>query len=1660
MSKTVILSFVISFLISNAIGDPFIITQPVSLTKSVGDSVMLLCKIKDLTTEIVTWKYLDHNKIISQGDKLKIDNVEHYKIEIPHGDHDDDTIWYILHIYNLQTTDQGKYTCSVIGTNATVTHHLTINEAPPVPTPPTVHDYNFTDCCRKKSVSLSCQPVCDPFNNLPKDFDPLTNCAADLPKLIECGSDGKNHAPCCKRRGLPDICLDFCVGNMPSSFDAQHLECLNKSLEIIKCYEEGIDILPGPPSAVSAVAQASPVGFVVSWREPADNSGLVKGYYIHYKLSADTIYQTSTPIDKDTRTFSISGLMPNKIYAIYMSAFSEHGSSQPSEIITQPTIGGTSPVEHDLNIKACCSKTLMSQKCQDDLCKSNVFEDLDPTVVYNCYGYIDEALKCVSGHRNHTGCCQRNGIPDACLGFCSGKMPPLDDNLSQCMIRLPMIEACIMEGLVTLPGPPTNVELTKVTQTTATLQWTAPKNGTVKQYIIAYLEHDREGSSPNMSTTDNTTFQLTGLTPNTEYDVEIVSSNDAGTSLPSPNIGLLTYAVVPSVSPVTPSPGPGLPYDLSACCKEKGMSDTCMTLCDYGFIINATTADLFNIAIPCINDFGLVLTCGSDGRDHTQCCKERNVKPDCYQLCQGDFDGANVICALEAPKLAQCFKEGIINLPRPPSGVYIDQVTTHTITVSWSPPSTGPKAISYIVLCDGCSEGGTKVRTSAKSYILQNLRGGYKYNISVISSNTDGYSIPSPSLSVYLPVDDHKYNCSHDFKKYTDKTIDNSTVWKSFSVKDNTLELCKTKCLNATQGGLCRGFSFTQASKNAPCIIFIGKYGQKQTMNGTDFYARKCNFEIPEVPPMNGSQHISWKNQKECCNIHNVSAVCMPYCEAGNAFSDPQTCADDFSTTIACASDGKNHSSCCQQAGVPDSCLPLCWGAVMDKDHPVTKLCLSYTRMFITCFSLGQRTIPSIPQRFRVTNIGTTFIEVAWEKPEQNCDPIDCFYDIQYYGYVSSETKYNWTNTQKNLTNLQPETLYHISVSAVNKYGSSLSTPIIMARTHSVVTFEMNFYIKPDAVIDTGKAVTLICEVFGASDAVVSIKFKTKEISTERVYTILSATEANDGEYTCTVKKSPSDVTSIAKTLTLMVRYKPNVLNVMGDQVQPNAGKKAYLICIFEGLPMNVVWTKDGNRINYYTSGKTRIDADGKLTDTLQIYNVRRHMYGRYQCNGTNDFGYAVAHMELKTDYNPPTVIPPTYPPKPANESLRACCTKNGISGVCLELCSFDVDFAAIVNDKYDECLLFLPLYVTCATDNKNHSKCCDSRGVQEFCMPFCQGSTPDLSDTTDLLTCVAEATDIMECIEEGRVTIPYAPTNVLAVQQHDEIHVTWDPPKDGTAPINKYDIKYYTSIDSKILTITVAKDLHHVNIKNIPLNSDGTIYYVSVRSGNDKGDSLPASAKPVIISNLPPPAPKDLFATVDGTTVNLQWTPPSYTEHIAVYVVKYKVSAENSVPKELIVNGSTTNKATLTGLAPNTMYDIFVVARSANMVEGKMSNGIHITTGNTVTVSDKDKQNGESNSNGGIIAAVVIIILVLAGAAVAGVIYYRRGNKHRFSETVTFENPQYGSHDSQIKISGLPTDNSEDNPFGYSPLHEERDEHQYSSPMLNVDQVEFKPRK
>ncbi|XP_063443791.1 Ig-like and fibronectin type-III domain-containing protein 2 isoform X2 [Mytilus trossulus] len=1665
MSLTVIFTLFSSFLASAVHCSPTIITtqtSPIQKQKSVGDTVWMLCQIKDLNNQVVLWKFVDHNKFIARGDKLQVSDVNHYKIEVLQGETPDPRASYILHIFNLKTADQGFYECSVDKTNQTLTYQLQITEAPTLPPPPAVHSYNFTDCCVKEGVSSACQPVCDPFNQLlPANFDPLIACALDLPKLLKCGSDGKNHAPCCKRRLLPDICQDFCLGKVPSNLEDPHLECINKTMDIIECYEEGQNVLPLPPTSISTVANAN--GFVVNWQPPIKNKDLIKGFYIHYRLSADSTYKTSQKIKREMTSSSIGGLLSNKIYVIYMSSFSEYGSSQPSELITQATLGGQTPIEQNYNIQVCCDKAKIPTNCKQSLCKSNVFEDLDPAVIFSCYGYLDEMMKCVTGERNHTGCCQRNGISDECLGFCSGNMPSLDNNLSKCMIKLPLIEACVREGLATIPGPPGNIKLTEVTTTTATLSWDPPStSANVTQYIVSYLEHSLRDrvKTPNQNTTDNTTIQLTGLTPNTEYDLTIISANDAGQSLMSPDIAFLTFDILPSALPITPSPGPILPYNLTECCIQKSLRKDCLKLCNYDFIISASTTDLYTIALACSNDFDKVISCGADGRDHTQCCRERQIPKNCLNVCKGDMNNADILCAFQAPQITQCFVEGIVDQPRPPSNVRIAQITGHTVTVSWSPPTGGPKAESYYVYYNIPMktelQQDNKIMTNKTTYILQNLDRGYTYDIYIVSANSEGFSIPSPSLSAFIAPDDHSFNCSDDFTKHSNHSIDLKSVLSVKKFTQTTVAICKEKCLAASQGDQCTGFSFNTST----CLLVIGKHGNIGQEDWTDFYSRNCDFKtLIQIPKPNITRNQSWTNQQECCTNHNISDSCMPFCQTGNAFSNPATCGNEFSTVVACASDGKNHSSCCQQAGVPRSCLPYCWGAVMDKDHPVAQLCLSYTRMFVTCFTKGARTIPSMVKGFSAIDIQATYVVLSWMKPDQNCNGSDCRYDVQWLSNSQSNTKYALDTTTANITNLQPESDYHITVSATNQFGSSLPSPMLNVRTRPIYKFEVNFYIRPHKVIDSGSAVRLLCEVFGAPEATVSISFKTKVKTTDREFDIDSVSKDDAGEYTCTVKQTPNAVDTVVKTLQLMVRYKPEVLHVFGAHVEPDAAKTAYLKCIFNGLPLQVTWKKDEKPVpvRYPTTTHVVFNADGTMSDTLQIHNVRSEMFGIYQCNGTNKFGYAVGQLKLQSDYIPPT---PPSPPTPVAGNVTDCCRRGGVRGVCMEFCDFTLDFAVISEDKYAECLQLLPVFASCAADGKDHSECCGKRGIKPYCKTFCSGSTPDLSDIVSLLTCVDEATDIMECIEQGRILIPYAPGNVRAVQDSDRIHVYWDAPKYGTAEVTEYDIYYNSSRDATVQHITVDKTITNIKSIKIPKESNGISYYIWVTAGNSHGNSLPAGpGAPLTISDFLPLAPKDLQAgAITGNTIELTWTAPEYISNIADYVIFYKIGIENKIPKELVVPVKST-KTTLRLLSLSTEYEIYVAGRTKINGIGDKSNVIRVKTDSKVHVTDRrDEGEQDSGSSGGVLAAVIIIILVLVGAAVAGVLYYRRRNRHRFSEAVTFENPQYGSaHDSQIKISGLPTDSTEDNPFGYSTLQEERE---FNSPMLDVDHVEFKPRK
>jgi len=85
-------------------------------------------------------------------------------------------------------------------------------------------------------------------------------------------------------------------------------------------------------------------------------------------------------------------------------------------------------------------------------------------------------------------------------------------------------------------------------------------------------------------------------------------------------------------------------------------------------------------------------------------------------------------------------------------------------------------------------------------------------------------------------------------------------------------------------------------------------------------------------------------------------------------------------------------------------------------------------------------------------------------------------------------------------------------------------------------TFYVNFYIQPKTVIELEHSVDLVCDVYGAPVAIVSIKFKKQELSTQQIYTIHNASKTDDGQYVCSVQRNHSDHDPIVKTFQLMIR--------------------------------------------------------------------------------------------------------------------------------------------------------------------------------------------------------------------------------------------------------------------------------------------------------------------------------------------------------------------------------------------------------------------------------------------------------------------------------------------------------------------------------------------
>uniref|UniRef100_A0A914X5B0 Domain of unknown function DB domain-containing protein n=1 Tax=Plectus sambesii TaxID=2011161 RepID=A0A914X5B0_9BILA len=102
-------------------------------------------------------------------------------------------------------------------------------------------------------------------------------CLKNVNEWVECGTDGRNHRPCCVEEGIPELCLSACSPPLVELTD-EHSQCLQFVEKIMKCTVAGIEKLPGPAQNFEIVALNN-TAVTFAWEAPRQTTEVV-----HYQV--------------------------------------------------------------------------------------------------------------------------------------------------------------------------------------------------------------------------------------------------------------------------------------------------------------------------------------------------------------------------------------------------------------------------------------------------------------------------------------------------------------------------------------------------------------------------------------------------------------------------------------------------------------------------------------------------------------------------------------------------------------------------------------------------------------------------------------------------------------------------------------------------------------------------------------------------------------------------------------------------------------------------------------------------------------------------------------------------------------------------------------------------------------------------------------------------------------------------------------------------------------------------------------------------------------------------------------------------------------------------------------------------------------------------------
>ncbi len=303
------------------------------------------------------------------------------------------------------------------------------------------------------------------------------------------------------------------------------------------------------------------------------------------------------------------------------------------------------------------------------------------------------------------------------------------------------------------------------------------------------------------------------------------------------------------------------------------------------------------------------------------------------------------------------------------------------------------------------------------------------------------------------------------------------------------------------------------------------------------------------------------------------------------------------------------------------------------------------------------------------------------------------------------------------------------------------------------------------------------------------------------------------------------------------------------------AGHMLRLTCIVDAFPAPTLTilkgresVQNGDRVAI--SGEADPDDPTRFKLNLVIHEVREEDGGRYSCHANNTIGEDSAVLGLNV----------TVAPQPGMD-VRECCRQQNVSADCLDICTFTVDFDAML--RKPQCLPEFHKLMMCASDGSDHRHCCSKGSVPAECLDWCRGEPVARTDVCAL----SHSRTIVGCFSEGRSNLPGPPRNIKVrpINKSSAI-VTWDAPEKNSGAVELYRV-FWRPLGAKGANKTDTTDTKLL-LDN--LNSENT-YELVVKAGNSNGTSV-----------LTPPVK---FITADGYIIATTAQQSSSSEAAGVVV-------------------------------------------------------------------------------------------------------------------------------------------------------------------------------